>query len=136
MKKTVVVSIIMAFVAASLSAFSVFAAPNTSARDWNKQIGELQTDQNFYNHFIANPKNFVKPSDPIKIKVFLAEFAADLNKAEAIVSNPANASAINTKNMSGVQVNRQNQAHQTAAKNLAVLLQNMRNLQARLVRIG
>ncbi len=136
MKKIFVVSTIMAFIVASLSAFSVFAAPNTSSRSWGPQLNELQADKNFYDHFIANHKNFVHPTDPIKIHVFLAEYAADLSKAEAIVSNSANAAPVNTKNLTSAEVNHQNQLHQTAAQDLAVLLHDMRALQARLVKIG
>ncbi len=136
MKKMFIVSTLMAIIVASLSAFSVFAAPSGSSRSWGQQLGELQADKNFYDHFIANHKNFVHPSDPVKIHVFLAEYAADLSKAEAIVSNSANAAPVNTKNMTSAKVNRQDQLHQTAAQDLAVLLHDMRALQARLVKIG
>ncbi len=136
MKKMFIVSTLMAIIVASLSAFSVFAASGGSSRSWGQQLGELQADKNFYDHFVANHKNFVHPSDPIKIHVFLAEYAADLSKAEAIVSNHTNAAPVSTKNLSSAQVNHQNQLHQTAAQDLAVLLHDMRALQARLVKIG
>ncbi len=136
MKKMFVVSTIMALIVASLSAFSVFAAPSAASRAWGQQLNELQADRSFYSHFVANHKNFVHPSDPIKIKVYLTEYAVDLIKAEAIVASPANAAVTNTKNMTNRQTNSQTQAHQSAVQALAVLLHDMRALQARLVQIG
>ncbi len=136
MKKMFIVSTLMALVVASLSAFSVFAAPSTSSRVWGAHFDQLQADRVFYDHFVANHKNFVKPSDPIKLQVYLARYAADLSQAQAIIANPANTEALNTKNMTSRQVNSQDQTHQTAVQDLATLLHDMRNLQRRLVQIG
>ncbi len=136
MKRIVFVSTIMAILVASLSAFSAFAAPSAISKDWGQQFDALQADKNFYDHFVANHKNFVHPSDPIKIKVYLAEYAADLAKAEAIVGNRANESVNNAKGMTNAQVNHQDQTHQSAVANLAALLHDMRSLQAHLVQIG
>ncbi len=131
-----VVSSIMALMVAALSAFSVFAAPSAASRSWGSQLSELQADRNFYDHFVANHKNFVNPSKPIKLQVYLARYAADLSQAQAIIANPANAALTSTKNMSNAQVNRQDKAHQTAVGDLASLLHDMRELQMNLVKIG
>ncbi len=136
MKKIVILSTITAILTAALSAFSVFAAPSTLGRTWGPQLGELQADRAFYDHFIANHKNFANTSDPAKLQIYLARYASDLAQAEAIVRNAANQEPINTKGMTTAQVNRQDQVHQTAVSNLAVLLRDMRGLQTKLAQIG
>jgi hypothetical protein len=138
MKKIVVISTIMAFLAASLSAFSVFAAPSTLSRTWGPQLNDLQADRNFYDHFVADHKNFVNISatDQVKLQVYLARYASDLSKAQAIVNNPADAALTNTKNMSNAQINSRDQIHQSAVQNLATYLHEMRSLRVRLSQIG
>ncbi len=138
MKKMFIVSTLMALVVASLSAFSVFAAPSTSSRVWGAQFDQLQADRNFYDHFVANRKNFtnISTTDKVKLQMYLARYAADLSQAQAIIANPANTEALNTKNMTSRQVNSQDQAHQNAVQNLATLLHDMDGLQAKLVQIG
>ncbi len=136
MKKIVVLSTIMAVLVASLSAFSVFAAPSNLSRTWGAQFSQLQADRTFYDHFVANHKNFVNPSEPIKLQIYLARYAADLSKAQAIIDNPANAAVTNTKNMTNREVNSQDMSHQNAVQELASLLHEMSNLQVRLIQIG
>ncbi len=138
MKKIVVLSTIMAVLVASLSAFSVFAAPSTMSRVWGAQLSELNADRAFYDHFVANNKNFtsVSATDKVKLQIYLARYASDLAQAEAIVKNTANQEPINTKGMTTAQVNRQDQVHQTAAGNLSVLLRDMRGIQTKLEQIG
>ncbi len=138
MKKIVVVSTVMAFIVASLSAFSVFAAPSTISRVWGKQFDQLQADRTFYDHFVANHKNFanVTGTDQVKLQIYLARYASDLSKAQAIIDNSANTEPLNTKGMTSRAVNSQDQIHQTAAQNLAVLLRDMSGLQVKLAQIG
>ncbi len=130
MKKVFVISSIMAFLVASLSAFSVFAAPSTLSRAWGSQLTELQADRNFYTHVKADHQNFVKPADPAKLQQDLNRFAIALTKAQAIVNNRANTEVLNAKGMTTAAVNRQDQAHQTAEQQLAALLHEMRDLKA------
>lgn len=135
MKKMFVVSTIMAVIVASLSAFSVFAAPaKTSAKIFGSQLSELNADRAFYNHFKANPKNFVNVSDPLKLQQYLARYAFALAQADAVVKGRG--TIVATSKSTNAQVNAINNMDQTAEQNLAMWLHVMRDLRVRISQIG
>ncbi len=131
MKKMFIVSSIMALVVASLSAFSVFAAPaSTSEHIFGQQFRELQSDRNFYDHFIADSKNFVNASSPNQLQQDLARYAFALKSAEAIIAGRG--TAVVTSKSTNSQTNAINNMDQTAQQNLAMWLHMMRDLRVKI----
>ena len=132
MKKIFVISTIMAFIVASLSAFSVFAATaSTSQTETRERIGgqqlkDLQVDRAFYDHFRTDRKNFVSPSNPHQLQQDLARYAFALKKAETIIAGRGNALVTSTSN------NAFDNLDQTAQQNLAVYLHMMRDLRVKI----
>ena len=127
-----VVSTLMALVVASLSAFSVFAAPAsaTSERIFGQQSKELQADRNFYDHFIADRKNFVNASSPNQLQQDLARYAFALKSAEAVISGRG--TTVVTSKSTNAQTNAINSMDQTSQQNLAMWLHTMRDLRVKI----
>lgn len=140
MKKIVFVSTIMAFIVASLSAFSAFAAPATanapkrSEQIFGNQFRELTADRAWFNSFRTNHSNFVNVSEPLRIQQYLNRYAVALAKAEAIVKSRG--TVVVTSKSTNAQVSSITHIDQADTANLAVLLHEMRALQVRLNRIG
>src|SRR5512147_2017771 len=87
-KKMFAIALIMALLSASLSAFSVLAAPSQRTAEeqiWGSRLRELDADRAFFDHFKAQHSNFVTPSHPRELQQYLNQYAFALKQAEAIV---------------------------------------------------
>ncbi len=136
-KKMFVVSIITALIAASLSAFSVFAAPSTtsaSARIFGNQLSELNADRAFLNNFKANHNNFANASDPLKLQRYIARYDFALIQADAVVKGRG--TVLITSKSTNAQVNTIDNMDQTAQQNLAIWLHEMRDLRVKMEQVG
>ncbi len=135
-KKVFAVSVVMALILASLSAFSAFAAPApTSASEISEQIfgnqlRELNLDRVWFNDFKANHSNFVNPSEPNKLQQYLDQYGIALGKAEAIVKSRG--TVVITSKSTNAQVNTLTQLDQTNQQDLAVWLHMLRDLRMKL----
>ncbi len=131
--KMFIVSLIMALVLASVSAFSVFAAPSTkssSSRIFGAQLRDLNNDRVWLSNFKADRNNFVNAAKPLKLQQYLNQFASDLAQASAIVASRG--TVVATSQSTNAQVNSINNLDNSTEAKLAALLHDMRELREKL----